>query len=95
MTIEITLGQRFAISPDTPYCQGSIWKKLIYLDNRPVGFIASGNYAGKHILWLQNYAGYQSSEFFLSFSSEEVAVNRAKKILTEWMRTGIRATWVA
>lgn len=88
--MELILGNFFSIPLDE---NGCMRRKLIYRNKRAVGHISSGNYHDKHYLWLQNYAGYYSPIFVLTFDTEEAAMNRAAQILEDWDTNPERPTW--
>lgn len=91
--IVLTLGEAFSIKPEE-HGLGCLRRQLIWRDKRPVGHWSFGSYNDKGYLWLQNYAGYYSSDFFLEFENIESAIARAKKILQEWDDNPERPTWV-
>jgi hypothetical protein len=88
--IELTLGHRFSINEfRSPYMQ----RQLIFRNSRPVGHLSFA-FGGKCHLWLQNYVGYHSDNFVLTFDTPEIALARAKEILADWDNNPERPTWV-
>jgi len=98
--IVLKLGDWFSLGEQTlnkPSFYGlAMNRRLIWKNGRPIGHLTSANRReGKVILWLQNYAGYNCKDFVLSFDSVDLALARAKEILTEWESNPKRPTWIA
>ncbi|MEG4084666.1 hypothetical protein [Microcoleus sp. POL10_C6] len=89
---EIELGKVFA-NPDVKR-DGYLLKKLILRNKCAIGWWSYGRCGSTNgLLWLQNYAGYYSPDFCLEFQSEEIALERTRKILEEWDKNDKRPTW--
>ena len=89
---EIELGEVFA-NPDVRR-DGYLLRKLIWRNKRPIGWWSYGRYGTDNgLLWLQNYAGYYSPDFCLELQSEEIALQRVRRILEEWDKNDKRPTW--
>jgi hypothetical protein len=90
--MRLTIGKRFTIKEFGLVEQN---RQLIFREGRAVGHISWLYDRNEYYLWLQNYAGYKSDKFVLSFEKKEVCMARAKEILKSWDATGKRATWLA
>ena len=90
--MDLQFSESFPIDPESN--NGYLRRKLLLRDGRPIGTWSTiGSQEGA--LWLQNYAGYYSPRFVLSLICEEVALKRAREILTEWDSNPERPTWIA
>lgn len=94
--ISLNLGDPFHVDPlkNPRFMPWMSTRRLIYRESRLVGhWTTETPISVKGYLWLQNYAAYHAPEFYLRFDSVEIAINRAKEILSEWDDNGSCPTW--